>query len=284
MKATPIRSNRWWAQLSRLALYVFSVALAFFFAAPLLWFIVAPFNPKASLAVSLPEQLSLANFQEVLSNQIAVRALLQNSPIIAGGVMIGVSLIAALTAYGLSRSNLPGREVFTYALILFSSVVTGTASMVPIYLLMFSLGLINTHLGVILVLIGGLLPSATFIMDDFIAGIPRSYEEAAMVCGATSFQVFTDVAFPLIRPGVMVVAIWAFVNAWGAFLIPFILLRSPDLIPGAVAFFRFYDLESGTPQVTLVAAYSLLYTAPALILYLLVNWRYGFRFYGGIKR
>jgi multiple sugar transport system permease protein len=270
--------------LPNVLLFALAVLLSLFFTLPLLWFIVAPFNPEASLAVTLPQQISFANFEQVFKNSIAVRALAQNSPIIAGGSMIGTSLIAALTAYGLSRSNLPGKNILSYVLILFSSVVTGTASMVPIFLLMFTLGLINTHVGVILVLIGGSLPSAIFIMEDFVEGIPRSYEEAAMVSGASPFRVFRDVAFPLIRPGVMVVAIWAFVNAWGAFLTPFILLRRQEYIPAAVAFYQFYDVESGTPMVTLIAAYSVLYITPVIVLYLLVNWRYGFRFYGGIKR
>ncbi len=104
-----------------------------------------------------------------------------------------------------------------------------------------------------------------------------------MVAGAPPHRVFWDVAVPLLRPGMVVVAIWAFVNAWGNFLIPFILLRSPDKLPASIAIYSFYN-EAGTPNVTLVAAYSLLYALPVLVLYLLVNWRFGFRFFGGIKR
>lgn len=254
-----------------------------FFITPLLWFIFAPFSERATLSLALPERFSLANFDLVLSNDLAMRGLLQNSTIIGLGTMIGASLIAALAAYGLSRGNLPGRQIFTYVLILFSSIVTGTASMVPIFKLIFDMGLINTHLGVILVMVGGLLPAGIFIMQDFVDGIPRSYEEAALVSGARSWQIFRDIIFPLMRPGMMVVAIWALVNAWGAFLTPFILIRSPELMPAAVTFYRFYD-EEGSPQIRLVAAYAVLYTLPVLLMYLLINWRYGFRFFGGIKR
>jgi multiple sugar transport system permease protein len=267
-----------------LGLTIFAVVVALFFVTPLLWFIFAPFNPEASLAVEVPESPSFANFREVLSNELAMRGLLQNSVIIGVGTMVGTSLIAALAAYGLSRGSIPGREVMTYVLILFSSVVTGTASMVPIFRLIFNMGLINTHLGVIMVMIGGLLPAAIFIMQDFVESVPRSYEEAAMVSGASPFQIFRDVSFPVMRPGIMVVGIWVLVNAWGAFLIPFILIRDPNLLPAAVTFYTFYELEGGVPQITLVAAYSVLYTLPVLLLYLLINWRYGFRFFGGIKQ
>jgi multiple sugar transport system permease protein len=264
-------------------LILFTIAASLFFVTPLLWFVFSPFNEDVGLSVTVPEQFSLVNFEAALGTPRAVRALTLNSPLISGSVMLAVSIIAALTAYGLSRGSIPGRSVLTYMLILFSSVVTGTASMVPIYMLINGMGLIDSHVGVILVLIGGLLPSAIFIMQDFVDGVPRSYEEAAMVSGASPLQIFRDVTFPMIRPGVVVIAIWAFINSWGSFLIPFILLRDPDKIPAAVAFYLFYG-EEGNPNIPVIAAYAVLYTAPVLLLYLLVNWRYGFRFFGGIKQ
>ena len=270
--------------LIRILFTIFVIAMAIFFVAPLLWFIFSPFNDHARLAVSIPESFSLANFEAIMSNEIAMRGLYQNSVIIGLGTMFGTSIVATLAAYGLSRGNVPGRQVFTYGLILFSSVVTGTASMVPIFKLIYDMGLINTHFGVIMVLIGGLLPSAIFIMQDFVDSIPRSYEEAALVSGASPFQVFRDVSFPMLRPGILVVGIWVLVNTWGAFLIPFILLRDSNLLPAAVTFYQFFDRESGSPQITLIAAYAVLYTLPVLFLYLLINWRYGFRFFGGIKQ
>lgn len=267
----------------RLLFTIVVTIIGLFFVLPLLWFIFAPFNDRATLSVSIPEIFSLANFEEVFSNDLAMRGLLQNSPIIGVGTMLATTLVAVLAAYGLSRSNLPGKQLLTYVLILFSSVVTGTASMVPIFRLVFDMGLINTHVGVILAMTGGLLPSAIFIMQDFVDSVPRSYEEAAMVAGASSLQIFRDVTFPVLRPGLMVVGIWVLVNAWGAFLTPFILLRDANLLPAAVTFYRFYD-EEGSPRITLVAAYAILYTLPVLLLYLLINWRYGFRFFGGIKQ
>ncbi|MEP0762345.1 MAG: carbohydrate ABC transporter permease [Chloroflexota bacterium] len=268
--------------LARVLLFVFAVVIAAFFVTPLLWLITAPFNTQANLAVTIPSNPSLANFEAVYNNKFAMRALFQNNLIIGGGVMVLVAGVATMASYGLSRTHVPGRDVLVYVLILFSSVVSGTAAMVPIFLLVFRLGLIDTYAGVILVMTGGLLPSAIFIMRDFIDSIPRSYEEAALVCGASSLRVFRDVALPMVRPGVVVVAIWAFVNAWGAFLIPSVLLRSPDRMPASIASYSFYT-EAGTPNLTLLSAYAFLYTIPVLVLYLIVNWRFGFRFFGGIK-
>ncbi len=267
--------------LARIGFYVFVVLIGMIFAIPLLWLLLAPFNSQAMLSVQIPDEPTLNNFRAVFANTHAMRGLL-NSMIQAAGAMVIITVVASMTAYVLSRVRIPGRDVFVYVLILFSSVVTGSASMVPIFLLLFSMGLVDTHLGVILVFTGGLLPTAIFIMRDFMQSIPKSYEESALVNGASTWQMIKDVVTPLTRPGMMVIGIWAFVNVWGSFLIPFILLRSPDKMPAATATFSFYT-EAGTPVITLVSAYALIYVLPVLALYLFVNWRYGFQFFGGIK-
>lgn len=268
--------------VARIGFYVVVVLLGSFFALPLLWLFTAPFHSQATLSVEIPASPTLKNFRDVFRNQFAVRALFQNSVIQAGGAMLITTLVASLAAYTLARIRIPGRDLLVYVLILFSSVVTGTAAMVPIFLLIHRMGLIDSHLGVILVFTGGLLPTAIFIMRDFVGSLPRSYEESAMVSGASSWQILRHVVLPQVRPGMMVVAVWAFVNVWGGFLIPFILLRSPDKMPASAATYSFYT-EAGTPVITLVSAYALLYVIPVLALYLFVNWRYGFRFFGGIK-
>lgn len=263
---------------------LFSVAAALlgtFFALPLFWFIFAPFNARAELGLAVPDPFTLSNFTAVFQNGFAMRALL-NSLIQSFGGVIFVGAAATLAAYALSRSAIPGKGAVTYILLLFSSVVSGSAAMVPIFLIISAAGLVDTHLAVILVFAGGLLPTAMFILRDFIDAIPRSYEESAMVAGASPLQAFFDVALPIIRPGIVVVVVWAFVNIWGSFLIPFILLRSDSVMPASVAIYSFYS-EAGTPIVTLLAAYSLIYSLPVVVLYLFVNWKFGFRFFGGIK-
>ena len=267
--------------LSRLGFSALAALLGALFALPLVWFFFAPFNARAELGLAIPSPFTLANFATVFENHTAMRALL-NSLIQSVGGVIFVGIAATLASYGLSRSALPGKGAVTYVLLLFSSVVSGSAAMVPIFLIVSALGLIDTHLAVILVFAGGLLPTAMFILRDFIDGIPRTYEESAMIAGASPLQAFFDIALPVIRPGIVVVVVWAFVNIWGSFLIPFILLRSDELMPASVAIYSFYS-EAGTPIVTLLAAYALIYSLPVIVLYLFVNWKFGFRFFGGIK-
>mgnify|MGYP001072087230 FL=1 len=266
---------------ARIGFSALAATIGILFALPLIWFIFAPFNARAELGVSIPDPWTLQNFLTVFGNGFAMRGLLNSLIQSVGGVIL-VAAAATLAAYALSRSSIPGKGMITYVLLLFSSVVSGTAAMVPIFLIVSSVGLMDTHIAVILVFAGGLLPTAMFILRDFIDGIPKTYEESAMVAGASPVQAFFDVALPVIRPGIVVVVVWAFVNIWGSFLIPFILLRSDDLMPSSVAIYSFYS-EAGTPIVTLLAAYSLIYSLPVVALYLFVSWKFGFRFFGGIK-
>jgi len=269
------------ALLGRVGIYVFAVLAGAFFAVPMLWLVFAPFDPAPALNVQLPE-FTLDNFQRVFDNPRAARSLV-NSVFLSVTATVLVVIAAAFAGYALSRVRIPGRNLLLYLLMLFSSAISGTATMVPTFLLIFELGLINSYTGVILVLTGGMLPTALFIIKDFMDSVPRSYEESAQVAGASSVQILRDLVVPVVRPGLAVIAVWALVNIWGDFLTPFILLRSPDLYPAAVVIFNFYD-EVGRPDLNLVSAFALLYSIPVVLMYLFVNARYGFRFHGGIKR
>ena len=127
-----------------------------------------------------------------------------------------------------------------------------------------------------------MLPTSIFILKDFTDSIPRSYEESARVFGATSFQALRHIVIPVIRPGLAVIGVWGFVQVWGNFLVPFILLRSADKSPAAVLMFSFAD-EAGRADLRSISAFALIYTLPILLLYWFVNKRFGFKFHGGIK-
>lgn len=268
------------AFVRRIAFYAVLTVVTAFFALPMLWLVFTPFDRNASLTVRLPD-FTLQNFVELRRNPYAL-ASLRNSVFIAGFTMVLVLVLGTLAAYALSRVRVPGRDVLLYVLLLLSSIVTGTAAMVPIFQLMFQLNLIDTRTGVSLVLAGGLLPAAIFILKDFMDATPRSYEESARVFGATPLQVLRHVVVPIARPGLATIAVWTVVQAWGDFLTSYILLRNPDSFPASVVMYTFYT-EGGQANVPLIATFSLVYAVPVIVLYLFVSRRYGFRFHGGIK-
>ncbi|GII82040.1 sugar ABC transporter permease [Sphaerisporangium siamense] len=259
----------------------FLAVVAGFFALPMLWLATAPFDAHPTITVSLPE-FTLAGFRELLAHPYALRSL-GNSVLQAAGSTVLVVVLAALAAYALSRVRVPGRDVLLYLLLLLSSVVTGTAAMVPVFELATRLNLVDTHLGVVLTLSGGLLPAAIFILKDFMDGTPASYEESARVFGASPSQILRHIVVPVIRPGLATIAVWTVASVWGSFLTPFILLRDPDKAPGAVILYTLYT-EGGSPRLELISTFSLLYSLPVVLMYVFVSRRYGFRFHGGIKR
>jgi multiple sugar transport system permease protein len=268
------------AAVRRLALVAFLAVVTAFWALPMLWLVTAPFDRHPGLRVRWPEW-TLSNFSRLSESPYAFSSL-KNSVILAGGSMVLVTALSALAAYALSRVRVPGRNGILYGLLLLSSIVTGTAAMVPIFQLMFQLRLIDDRSGVILVLTGGLLPAAIFILKDFMDATPKSYEESARVFGASPMQVLRHVVLPIARPGLATIAVWALVNVWGDFLTSYILLRDPNKIPAGVVMYTFYN-EGGQANLPLISAFSLLYALPVVALYLFVNRRYGFRFHGGIK-
>lgn len=266
--------------VGRIGFYVFVGFVTAFFALPLLWLLSAPFSTNPTYAVQWPD-FTLRNFVAITANPDAVPSL-WNSFVLSLWTMLCTVGAAALAAYALSRVRVPGRDTLLYLLLLLSSVITGTAAMVPIFQLMFVLGLLDKEIGIVLVMTGGLLPAAIFILKDFMDTIPKSHEESARVFGAKPLQILGHVVLPSVTPGLATIAVWAVVNVWGNFLLPYLVFNDQAKRPAAVSLHTFYT-EGGQPDLALISAFSLLYSLPVVAMYLFVNHRYGFRFHGGIK-
>ncbi|WP_206673687.1 carbohydrate ABC transporter permease [Pseudactinotalea terrae] len=266
--------------VSRVLMVIGLALVVVFFGLPLLWLVTAPFDSVPTLAVSWPEW-TLSSFAAIGENRYAVGSFV-NSAIIGVGTCAVVLVLGAFASYALSRVRIPGRDGLLYALLLLSSIVTGTAAMVPTFQLVNLLGLIDTHLAVVLVISGGTLPTVIFILKDFMDSIPKSYEESARLYGARPWQILRDVVVPISRPGLAFVAVWTLVQVWGNFLVPYLLIRRTEQQPAAVLMYTFYT-ESGQADLRLLSAFALIFSIPIIVMYFLVNRRYGFRFHGGIK-
>ncbi|GAA2398710.1 carbohydrate ABC transporter permease [Nonomuraea africana] len=267
--------------VGRIGFYTLIAVLMAFFTVPLLWLAAAPFTSDPTYEVSLPD-FTFTNFQAILEHPYALGSL-YNSLLLAVGTAVLVVLLAALAAYALSRVRIPGRDALLYALLLLSSIITGTAAMVPLFQLAVELNLIDSQLGLILILTGGLLPAAIFMLKDFMDSTPKSYEESARVFGASPLQIVGHVVVPLVRPGLATIGVWAIANVWGNFLMPYLLLSDIEKQPGAVIMFTLYT-EGGQANLPLLSTFGLLYSVPVVLMYLFVSKKYGFRFHGGIKR
>ena len=243
------------------------VAVAACFAVPILWLVLAAFDGSATLSIRFPTAPTLGNFAKVLTPETAFTPL-ANSLVISGGCAIITVVVAILAAYPLSRYRMRINKPFLYG-ILFGTCLPITAIMVPVYSLFVSLDLIDSVAGAMMFLAASSLPMAIWMSKNFMDSVPISLEEAAWMDGASMLTTLTRVVVPLMRQGIGVVFIFVFVQAWGNFFVPFVLLLSPGTQPASVSIFTFFG-QYGAVAYGQLAAFSLVYSVPVLVLYLVV--------------
>ena len=238
------------------------------FLVPLAWILLSAFNPSATVGVSIPTHPTFDNFSSVFTYEQTLLPL-WNSMIISMGTALITVVLSVLAAYPLSRYQMRFRRSFLYT-ILFATGLPITAMMVPVYSLFVYLHLLDSVPGTILFMAAAGLPMSIWMTKNFMDSVPISLEEAAWVDGASSMTALARIVLPLMRPGIAVVFIFAFTMAWGNFFVPFVLLYSQENQPAAVAIFNFFGTY-GSVAYGKLAAYSILYAAPVLALYLLVQ-------------
>jgi len=258
------------------------LAIAAAFAVPLYWLISAALYPAATLSVTSPAHSSLANFRAVMNGPTTFRPML-NGLVIAGISAALVMVCAVLAAYPLSRYKLRYGNSFLYV-ILFGSSLPITAIMVPVYALFVSLNLVDSYVGVILFMSATGLPYAIWMTKNFMDAVPIELEEAAWTDGASSLSALRRIVLPLMLPGLVTILVFNFIEFWGNFFVPYILLLDPAKQPMSVTLYSFFG-QHGQVVYGQLAAFAILYTVPVLVLYVLVQ-RYlqqGFRLSGAVK-
>ncbi|MDQ0949568.1 multiple sugar transport system permease protein [Streptomyces phaeochromogenes] len=256
--------------------------LAAAFVLPLVWVLLSSVDPKADLKVKVPDGVTLDNFDAVLTPEVTFTPLL-NSLILCGGATLLTVVCAALAAYPLSRFRSRLNRPFLLT-ILFATCLPITAIMVPVYALFVQVDLIDTMQGTIFFFAASQLPFAIWLMKNFMDGVPKELEEAAWTDGASSFQSLLRIVLPLMGPGVAVVTVFSFVMMWGNFFVPFMLLLTPDQMPASVSINDFFG-NRGTVVYGQLAAFSIIYSTPVILLYVLVARRLGggFALGGAVK-
>jgi multiple sugar transport system permease protein len=238
------------------------------FLIPLLWLIIASFDPGANLSFRWPSQLSLQNYASVLKNSASVAGYI-NSAVITCIQTVIVVICSIMGAYPLSRYHMKNSRRITMG-VLFMTALPVAALMVPVYQLFILMHLVDSTAGTILFISATSLPMGIWMMKNFLDGVPVEIEEAAWVDGASVVTTLTRVIMPLMLPGIFTVAITAFINCWGNFFIPFILLSSQSKLPAAVVIYQFFG-EHGMIAYGALAAYSMMYMLPAFILYFIAQ-------------
>ena len=237
------------------------------FALPLAWLLLASVDPHAGYETRWPQSASLANFAAVLTPGLLFQPLV-NSFFLSGGTAIVNLVVAVLAAYPLSRYQSRFNKPFLYA-ILFGTSLPVTAIMVPVYGLFVQLQLLDSMLATIFFMATTTLPMAIWMTKNFMDSVPVELEEAAWMDGASGLATLRRVVVPLMRQGLGVVFIFVFIQAWGNFFVPFILLLSTSKQPAAVSVFSFFG-QHGAIAYGELAAFSIVYSVPVLVLYAVV--------------
>ncbi|MFF4364236.1 carbohydrate ABC transporter permease [Streptomyces sp. NPDC001604] len=266
----------------RLAADAGLLVVAAAFALPLAWVLLSSVDPHANLQVKAPDGFTWSNFDAILTSDITFTPLL-NSLILCGGATLLTVVCAALAAYPLSRFRSRLNRPFLLT-ILFATSLPITAIMVPVYALFVQVNLIDTVQGTILFFAASQLPFAIWLMKNFMDGVPKELEEAAWTDGASSMQSLVRIVLPLMGPGVAVVTVFSFVVMWGNFFVPFMLLLTPDQMPASVSINEFFG-NRGMVAYGQLAAFSIVYSTPVILLYVLIARRLGggFALGGAVK-
>ena len=249
---------------------------------PLLWLVLASFDATAGPSVAWPDRWTFDNFRAVLTTDITFRPML-NGLVLCGGATIVTMVCAILAAYPLSRYRSRMKRPFLLT-VLFMTGLPITAIMVPVYGLFVQVDLIDTYTGTILFMATTALPISIWLSKNFMDAVPIDLEEAAWTDGASPMQALRRIVLPLMWPGIAVVALYTFIGLWGNFFVPFVLLLSNDNLPASVSIYTFFSQYAQVVYGQL-AAYSMLYSLPAVLLYLVLSRRLSgaFTFGGAVK-
>jgi multiple sugar transport system permease protein len=248
------------------------LAVSVLYVLPLLWMVLASVSNTNTFRLKWPSSLTFGNFDAILNTDTTFRPML-NSLLLCGFATAITVVVAILAAYPLSRYRSRVRRPFLYT-ILFSTGLPITAVMIPVYSMFVQVNLIDSMPGTTLFLAASALPFGIWLMKSFMDGVPMVLEEAARIDGANTMTVLWRVVLPLMRPGVVVVTIFTFIGMWGNFFVPFILLLSPEKLPASVSVFTFLSAHDQT-QYGQLSAFSLVYSLPVVMLYLVLSRKLG---------
>lgn len=250
--------------------------------APVLYAYLGGFRSNAQLAASpagLPDPWVLDNYVNVLTSASFWRYA-ANSAVVALVTTAVVCVLGVMAAYPLARYRFRGREavalVFTMGLLF-----PLTVAIIPLFLLVRDLGLVNSVWGVALPQAAFALPLTVVILRPFLAALPKELEEAAMIDGASRIGFFWRVLLPLSGPGLVTVGVLAFVASWNAYLLPLLVLNDPasQTLPLGVASFSTQYAQDTAG----VLAFTSLAMIPALVFFLAMQKRIVNGLQGAVK-
>ncbi|MPZ95830.1 MAG: ABC transporter permease subunit [Propionibacteriales bacterium] len=254
--------------LQYLALLSYLAFLAF----PLLWMLSTSFASRQDLVRLhpgiFPDSPTFDNFVSAFGEQALVRSA-ANSAFVATVSAVLTVLVAVPAAYALVRLRTRlAKPMMGWVLV--SQLFPFILLVIPIFLILRTVELVDTRAGLILIYVVWILPFALWMLQGYVRDLPAEIEEAASIDGASRLQILRAIVFPLLVPGIVATTLFAFITAWNEFFFALVLIKSPELETLPLTLARFVGLE-GVARLGPLAAGSLLATIPSLVFFAFIQ-------------
>jgi multiple sugar transport system permease protein len=252
------------------------IVLLAFAVIPMLWMLSTSLKGQFAALSQPPEWVpshpTLDQYQTLLSptgtiGPVFLRYFLNSMIVSVTTTVLGV-LIAVPAAYAFSRFQFPGRDVLFFA-VLVRNMFPVVVFLIPLFILMRALHLVNTHLSLILTYMTFGLPLSIWLLKGFYDNIPEELERAARIDGASRFKAFWLIIMPLSSPGIIATAIYAFIGAWNEYVYALTFLNSESLLTLPVGLQHFFT-EFATNWPGLMAA-AFIMSVPVVVMFMLLQ-------------
>jgi multiple sugar transport system permease protein len=259
------RAGRGRSGVQKIMLLLLLATISVLVIVPLLWMLSIALRPGEEVyeLKLLPESATLENFRYVLTEGEFPRYMF-NSFFVSSVVTIVALWFHSMAGYALARLRFPGRE-FLFSLIFATLLVSLPVILVPLFILVRELGMLNSYSGLIIPAIFNAF--GIFLLRQFYLGIPRELEEAAIVDGAGYWRVYWNIILPLSRPILAALAVFFFLANWNSFLWPLTITSDPDLWVVQMGIASFQTQYSSAQQYVMAA--STIVALPTMALFFL---------------
>ncbi|MFF3379254.1 carbohydrate ABC transporter permease [Streptomyces sp. NPDC002680] len=259
---------------ARAGQYAALLAYLAFLALPFLWLLSTAFKSPRELGSLhprwIPEHPTLDNFRQAFDEQPLLHAALNSLLAAASAALIAV-LIATPMAYVMARHRtLLGRAATGWVVV--SQAFPFVLVIIPLFLVLKNLRLIDSVFGLVMVYVVWSLPFALWMLVGYVRAVPAELEEAAAVDGAGRLRTLVSVTAPLLAPGIVATALFAFITAWNEFFFALVLLKTPEKQTLPVVLTHFIGAE-GVADLGPLAAAAFLATLPSLVVFAIIQRR-----------
>lgn len=248
-------------------IYVPLVVIGLISLVPFLWLVRSSFMDSYEIFEFppkwLPDQLLFSNYADVFQ-VLDLKTYLVNTFLIIIPCIIGNVFTSCLCGYAFGRLNFKYKNMW-FAMVIATMMLPGAVTLIPTFMMWNKLGFVNSFVPLIAPAFFGGGGFNVFLMRQFFAGIPKELDEAAILDGATHWQIFYKIMLPLVKPAMMVVGFFTFMNTWNDFFGPLIYLNDPSKQTLALGLLQLKGQFSS--QWNIMMAASTLMTIPALVLF-----------------